>query len=55
MTKVLITGAQGFIGRNLVARLLQRGDLEILRYDLDNEEKELDAMLRITPAHLVGV
>lgn len=41
MKTVLVTGARGFIGRNLVAHLQQRGDVRLLQYDLENTESEL--------------
>ena len=41
MKTVLITGAKGFIGRNLVAHLKPRGDVRLLAYDLGNTEAEL--------------
>lgn len=39
--KILITGAKGFIGRNLIEELKRHGH-EILAYDIDNTEKQLD-------------
>ena len=33
--KILITGANGFIGKNLVAHLQEKEDIEILKYDID--------------------
>lgn len=60
--KILVTGAKGFIGKNLVATLneIKNGhdhresmqicdsneDIQIYEYDIDNEEKELDAYCR---------
>lgn len=41
MRTVLITGARGFIGRNLVAHLRCRQDVRVFGYDLDNTEVEL--------------
>lgn len=40
MRKVLVTGAKGFIGRNLIARLAGMDDLEVFRYDLENDETD---------------
>ena len=40
--KILVTGAKGFIGRNLIEGLKRQGH-EILAYDIDNTEKQLDA------------
>lgn len=39
--KILVTGAKGFIGRNLIEELKRHGH-EILAYDIDNTEKQLD-------------
>ena len=36
--KILVTGAKGFIGKNLVAELLNRGFEDILSYDADTEK-----------------
>lgn len=54
--KVFVTGAKGFIGRNLCLTLEQMPGVEVLRYDLGDEEKlddyaaECDFVL-----HLAGV
>ena len=34
--RVLVTGAKGFVGRNLCLALSRMEDVEVLRYDLDN-------------------
>lgn len=54
---ILITGANGFIGRNLVAWLAPRTDVSALRYDLGNTSAELTQMLAQTDFvfHLAGV
>ena len=50
--KILITGAQGFLGKNLVAELTKNYSLqlepehELLLYDRDTDEKVLDDYLR---------
>lgn len=54
--KVLITGAKGFVGRNLCLTLGQMSDAEVLKYDLGDEAKldgyvsECDFVM-----HLAGV
>jgi UDP-2-acetamido-2,6-beta-L-arabino-hexul-4-ose reductase len=55
--KVLITGANGFIGQNLIAHLRHRENLNILGYDLHNTREELHAWLDVADfvVHLAGV
>ncbi len=55
--KVLVTGSQGFIGRNLIAHLQRRDDIEIFGYDLANTPEQLDAWLAQADFvyHLAGV
>jgi len=57
--KVLITGAGGFIGRNLIAELGNQtaGDHEILFYDVDTPEEKLEAFCAEAGFvfHLAGV
>lgn len=54
--KVLVTGAKGFVGRNLCLTLEQIPDIEVLKYDLGDEAKldgyaaECDFVM-----HLAGV
>ncbi len=57
MRNVLVTGAKGFIGRNLIAHLARREDVRILRYDLGNTETELRSWLGQADVvfHLAGV
>ncbi len=57
MRNVLVTGAKGFIGRNLLAHLVRREDVRIFRYDLENDETELRNWLRQADVvfHLAGV
>jgi len=55
--KVLITGASGFVGKNLIALSKLRADAEILPYDVDNTPEELNTMLGQADVifHLAGV
>ena len=54
--KVLVTGAKGFVGRNLCLTLEQMPDIEVLKYDLGDEPK-LDAYIAECDfvMHLAGV
>ena len=54
--KVLVTGAKGFVGRNLCLSLGQMPDIEVLKYDLGDEAK-LDGFLAECDfvMHLAGV
>ncbi|UFH65465.1 capsular polysaccharide biosynthesis protein CapF [Clostridium cadaveris] len=40
--KILITGANGFIGKNLIAELNNRGYKDIYKFDIDTEKTLLD-------------
>lgn len=40
--KILITGSKGFIGKNLIAELRNRGFNDIFEYDIDSDPIELD-------------
>ena len=55
--KVLITGARGFIGKNLAVSLALRADTQVLSFDVDNTREELCALLAQADAviHLAGV
>jgi len=57
MRTVLITGAAGFIGRNLVAALNRRDDVRLILFDVDTEPGVLDAGLAEADLvyHLAGV
>ncbi|RPJ38324.1 MAG: NAD-dependent epimerase/dehydratase family protein, partial [Planctomycetaceae bacterium] len=57
MKKILITGARGFIGRNLATRLTQADDLMAFPYDLENEPAELTTWLGQADVvlHLAGI
>lgn len=55
--KLLITGAKGFIGKNLVARLRNQQYFEIYEYDIDTDLSLLDSYCREAEFvfHLAGV
>ena len=55
--KVLVTGAKGFVGKNLCLALSRMEEIEILRYDLDNTPEELDQFLESCDFvfHLAGI
>jgi UDP-2-acetamido-2,6-beta-L-arabino-hexul-4-ose reductase len=54
---VLVTGARGFIGRNLLAHLARLDGWEVMGYDLGSSETELRSTLARVDAvcHLAGV
>jgi UDP-2-acetamido-2,6-beta-L-arabino-hexul-4-ose reductase len=55
--KILVTGAKGFIGKNLVVALQRKPDWEILAYDLDSPKSALSEALTKADMvyHLAGV
>ena len=55
--KVLITGAGGFVGKNLRLALAERADVEVVVFDSGNSASELPAMLSGVEFvfHLAGV
>lgn len=55
--KVLITGADGFVGKNLVAHLSERNDVEVLRFIRGHDVALLPALMREVDFvfHLAGV
>lgn len=54
--KVLVTGAKGFVGRNLCLTLEQMPDIEVLKYDLGDEPKLDDYVAQCDfVMHLAGV
>lgn len=57
MSKVLVTGAQGFIGKNLVLHLSERRDVTVVPFTRDNSLDALPALLEgvDTVFHLAGV
>lgn len=57
MKTVLITGSEGFIGKNLRLSLQRRGDVRLLAFDVQNEPDELATLLKQADFvfHLAGV
>jgi UDP-2-acetamido-2,6-beta-L-arabino-hexul-4-ose reductase len=55
--KILVTGAAGFLGRNLVHTLRQRGYTDIFEYDIENPKSDLEKFCLECDAvfHLAGV
>lgn len=55
--KILVTGAKGFVGKNLVAELKNRGYEEIYEYDIDTKPELLDEYAKKCEFifHLAGV
>lgn len=55
--KILVTGAKGFIGKNLIVELRNRGYNEIYECDTDTTEEELDTYVKDCEFvfHLAGV
>lgn len=55
--KVLVTGAKGFIGKNLVVALRRRVDVNIIEYDLDSPAGLLEEGLANSDViyHLAGI
>jgi len=54
---VLVTGAKGFIGKNLVVALNRRSDVEVIEYDIDSNPDVLNEGLSVADVifHLAGV
>jgi UDP-2-acetamido-2,6-beta-L-arabino-hexul-4-ose reductase len=57
MTRILITGGRGFLGRNLTVHLAERKDCVVRIFDLDNTMQELQAWVLEADIifHLAGV
>lgn len=55
--KILITGAKGFVGRNLISELRNQGFNELLEFDIDTDQSLLDVFARECKFvfHLAGV
>lgn len=57
MMTILITGSEGFVGKNLRMTLQQRNNIRLLCFDLHNDPAELNPLLEQTDFvfHLAGV
>jgi UDP-2-acetamido-2,6-beta-L-arabino-hexul-4-ose reductase len=57
MMKILVTGAKGFVGKNLIVTLEQLKGMEIFPYDIDTEPALLDKYTKDCDFvfHLAGV
>ncbi|NLB43492.1 MAG: NAD-dependent epimerase/dehydratase family protein, partial [Clostridiales bacterium] len=55
--KILVTGAKGFIGKNLIAELKNQKHTNILEYDIDTDPSLLDTFCKEVDFvfHLAGV
>lgn len=55
--KILVTGSKGFIGKNLISELRNKGYNDIFEYDIDTDEKLLDKYTKECDFvyHLAGV
>jgi len=55
--KLLVTGADGFVGRNLLQHLSERSDTQVVTFTRDSDEAQLPALLSGTDfvVHLAGV
>jgi UDP-2-acetamido-2,6-beta-L-arabino-hexul-4-ose reductase len=55
--KILITGAKGFVGKNLIVELRNQGFTDLLEYDVDTDPNFLDEYARTCEFvfHLAGV
>ena len=54
--RILVTGAKGFLGRNLSAHLMENGH-EVLSYDRENSPEDLKSYLAQADfiVHLAGI
>jgi UDP-2-acetamido-2,6-beta-L-arabino-hexul-4-ose reductase len=57
MVNILVTGAKGFVGKNLCVALRQQTQVVLSEYDLDNSPNELQRALRVADVifHLAGI
>ena len=54
--RILVTGSQGFIGKNLIVRLRHKGIHQIETFDRNNESQDLREIVESTDMvfHLAG-
>ncbi len=57
MKKILVTGSNGFIGLNLISHLKLNDDYQVLTFDIDNADDELELLVLDADFifHLAGV
>jgi UDP-2-acetamido-2,6-beta-L-arabino-hexul-4-ose reductase len=57
MANILVTGSNGFLGRNLCVALSRLNDLEVMKFDLGNTPEDLEAFVARADFifHLAGV
>src|SRR5690606_2760766 len=57
MTKILVTGADGFVGKNLVAELRNQGHEELYLFNRENSSEDLENFTKDCDFvfHLAGV
>ena len=55
--KILITGAKGFVGKNLVGELKNKSYMDIFKYDIDTDKSLLDEYTKECDFvfHLAGI
>lgn len=55
--KILVTGSKGFIGKNLIAHLQEKENIEIISYDIDNDFSKIENNINEIDFifHLAGV
>ena len=55
--KILVTGAKGFVGKNLIAELHNQGFSDLFEYDVDTDKRLLEEFTRECNFvfHLAGV
>ena len=44
--KILVTGAKGFVGKNILLRLKQEGYEDVVPFDIDTPAEMLDAAVK---------